>query len=176
MAVKFGHDAGLGDGIVWVKSRQRAEMTFSRIDAVGRNEDEPMLRPALAVAPIGEPSHSSGEPFWRTGDAEDWCQELVLDGALTWHFSGWRSGKSQWAAVAEGSNHSFGTDGAFPRACNQGLSASAAGNPLVELLWWRPGCDRAGRARGRFAAQTPKRPLEPALEGAFRDTSAKTIR
>ena len=45
MAVKLGHNAGLGDRIVWVKSCQRAEVAFSRIDPVGRYEDEPMRRP-----------------------------------------------------------------------------------------------------------------------------------
>ena len=45
MAVKLGHDAGLGDRIVRVKSCQRAEMAFSRIDPIGRYEDEPMRRP-----------------------------------------------------------------------------------------------------------------------------------
>src|SRR5215207_5094064 len=84
MAEILGHNAGLGDRIVRVKSCQRAEVAFSRIDPVGRYEDEPMRRPALAVAAIGELSHSSGEPFWRAGGAEHRGQELVLDGALTW--------------------------------------------------------------------------------------------
>src|ERR687898_2214672 len=83
MAVKLGHNAGLGDRIVGVKSYQRAEMAFSRIDPVGRYEDEPMRRPALAVAAIGELSHSSGEPSWRARGGEHRGQEPVLEGALT---------------------------------------------------------------------------------------------
>src|SRR5215210_7514932 len=59
-------------------------MAFSRVDSVGRHEDDPMRRSALAVAAIGELSHSSGEPFWRAGRAEHWGQEFVLDGVLTW--------------------------------------------------------------------------------------------
>src|SRR5512133_1039668 len=84
MAAKLGHDAGFGDRIVRVKRCQRAEMAFSRIDPVGRYEDEPMRRPALAVAAVGELSHCSGEAIWRAGGAEHRGQELVLDGALTW--------------------------------------------------------------------------------------------
>src|SRR5215212_6396840 len=86
-------------------------MAFSRVDSVGRHEDEPMRRSALAVAAIGELPHSSGEPFWRAGGAEHRGQELVLDGALTWPLLRLSLGKVQWAPVAEGSNRSFGTDG-----------------------------------------------------------------
>src|SRR5215203_5097699 len=84
MAVKLGHNAGLGDRLVLEKRCQRAEVAFSRVDPVGRYEDEPMRRPAFAVAAIGELSHSSREPFWRAGGAEHRGQELVLNGALTW--------------------------------------------------------------------------------------------
>src|SRR5215204_1995360 len=84
MAVKLGHDAGLGDRLIGPKSCQRAEMAFSRIDPVGRHENEPMRRPALAVAAIGELPHCSGQTPWRAGGAEHRGQELVLDGALTW--------------------------------------------------------------------------------------------
>src|SRR5512132_1036449 len=83
MAVKLGHDAGFGDRIVRVKSCQRAEMAFGRIDPVGRYKDEPVRRPALAVAAVGELPQCSGEPFWRAGGAEHRGQELVLNGALT---------------------------------------------------------------------------------------------
>src|SRR5215212_2376117 len=83
MAVKLGHDAGLGDRIVRVKSCQRAEMAFSRIDSVGRYEEVPNT----GVRNLCSMERSRGR------------------------FSGCRSGKSQWAPVAEGSNRSFGADG-----------------------------------------------------------------
>src|SRR5687767_13376729 len=84
MSVKLGRDACLGDRIVRVKSSQRAEMAFSRINPVGRNEDKPMRRPALAVTAIGELPHYSGQTLWWAGGAEHRGQKLVFDGTLTW--------------------------------------------------------------------------------------------
>jgi hypothetical protein len=97
MAVKLGHNAGLGDRIVRVTSCQRPEMACSRIYPVGRYEDEPMRRPALAVAAIASFGIPPESPFGGQEVPNTGVRNLCSMERSCGHFSGCRSGKSQWA-------------------------------------------------------------------------------
>ena len=55
-AGEFAEDPGFGDGVVRVQGQERSQVTFDGIDAIGGDQDEPVLGSSLAEAAVSDRS------------------------------------------------------------------------------------------------------------------------
>src|SRR5690349_22703774 len=82
MVTELGQHTGLGDRVVRAEREHRPYAALDGIDAVTRDQQQPVRGAALAVLGVGVLSNDPGQPSRWRGRAEDRSEELVLERPL----------------------------------------------------------------------------------------------